>query len=75
MLKKLRETTQQPLRTEVRAGQRVPWRGLEPPRPYGHSILNAARLPVPPPGQGRHDTILQAKVSLKKPHDSEQDAA
>ena len=43
-------------------GQRVPWRGLEPPRPYGHSILNAARLPVPPPGQGRRDTLLRLKV-------------
>jgi hypothetical protein len=23
-------------------------RGLEPPRPYGHTDLNRARLPIPP---------------------------
>jgi hypothetical protein len=28
-------------------------RGLEPPRPYGHGDLNAARLPVPPQPRGR----------------------
>lgn len=26
----------------------MPKGGLEPPRPYGHCALNAARLPVPP---------------------------
>jgi site-specific DNA recombinase len=28
--------------------QMVRMRGLEPPRPYGHGDLNAARLPIPP---------------------------
>ena len=27
-------------------------RGLEPPRPYGHTDLNRARLPVPPHPRG-----------------------
>ena len=31
-------------------------RGLEPPRPYGHTDLNRARLPIPPHPRGR--TIL-----------------
>ena len=34
-----------------RRATRVPKRGLEPPRPYGHYALNVARLPVPPLGQ------------------------
>ena len=29
----------------------VPETGIEPARPYGHYILNVARLPIPPPGQ------------------------
>ena len=61
MLKAM-EMTKLPQQTEAHMDQRVPWRGLEPPRPYGHSILNAARLPVPPPGQGQRDTILWLKV-------------
>ncbi len=28
-------------------------RGLEPPRPYGHTDLNRARLPIPPHPRGR----------------------
>jgi hypothetical protein len=32
--------------------QMVPGRRLELPRPYGHTDLNRARLPIPPPGQG-----------------------
>ncbi len=33
-------------------------RGLEPPRPYGHGDLNAARLPIPPhPRVGQGDDI------------------
>jgi hypothetical protein len=33
-------------------------RGLEPPRPYGHGDLNAARLPIPPhPRVGAGDDI------------------
>ncbi len=28
----------------------VPRRGLEPPRPCGHSDLNAACIPISPPG-------------------------
>ncbi len=31
----------------------VPRKGLEPPRPCGHWYLKPARLPIPPPGQGR----------------------
>ena len=34
----------------------VRMRGLEPPRPYGHTDLNRARLPIPPHPRGR--TIL-----------------
>jgi hypothetical protein len=29
-------------KTQMREG------GLEPPRPFGHQILNLARLPIPP---------------------------
>ncbi len=35
---------------------RMRMRGLEPPRPYGHTDLNRARLPIPPHPRGR--TIL-----------------
>jgi site-specific DNA recombinase len=36
----------------------VRMRGLEPPRPYGHGDLNAARLPIPPhPRVGGGDDI------------------
>jgi hypothetical protein len=35
-----------------RSGGWVPTEGLEPPRPCGHTVLNRARLPVPP---GRHE--------------------
>ena len=37
-------------------GSRMRMRGLEPPRPYGHTDLNRARLPIPPHPRGR--TIL-----------------
>ena len=43
------------VRTEVLTAQkktRVPKGGFEPPHPYGHCALNAARLPVPPLRQG-----------------------
>jgi hypothetical protein len=30
-------------------------RGLEPPRPFGHTDLNRARLPIPPHPRGRGD--------------------
>ena len=30
-------------------------RGLEPPRPYGHTDLNRARLPIPPHPRARDD--------------------
>lgn len=29
----------------------VPWIGVEPTRPLGHTPLKRARLPIPPPGQ------------------------
>src|SRR5882762_10247965 len=32
---------------------RVRMRGLEPPRPYGHTDLNRARLPIPPHPRAR----------------------
>ncbi len=35
-----------------RSGGWVPTEGVEPPRPCGHTVLNRARLPVPP---GRHE--------------------
>ena len=35
---------------------RMRMRGLEPPRPYGHTDLNRARLPIPPHPRGQ--TIL-----------------
>src|SRR6478736_580553 len=31
---------------------RMRMRGLEPPRPYGHTDLNRARLPIPPHPRG-----------------------
>ncbi len=31
-------------------------RGLEPPRPYGHTDLNRARLPIPPHPRGSNDS-------------------
>ena len=37
-------------------GRSMRMRGLEPPRPYGHTDLNRARLPIPPHPRGR--TIL-----------------
>ena len=41
----------------------VRMRGLEPPRPYGHGDLNAARLPIPPhPRVGRRDDIARREV-------------
>jgi hypothetical protein len=36
----------------------VRMRGLEPPRPYGHGDLNAARLPIPP-----HPRVGDATIS------------
>lgn len=44
----------------------VPKRGLEPLRPFGHCDLNAARLPIPPPGQVElHDVAhYTAKLNL-----------
>lgn len=49
--------TAQPYRPRWRFGPLpiwglVPTEGLEPPRPCGHTVLNRARLPVPP---GRHE--------------------
>ena len=38
---------------------RVRERGLEPPRPFGHWILNPARLPIPPLSLRRCDTSLR----------------
>ena len=29
----------------------MPWNGVEPSRPLGHTPLKRARLPIPPPGQ------------------------
>ena len=40
-------------RNEARAGRAMRMRGLEPPRPYGHTDLNRARLPIPPHPRGR----------------------
>src|SRR3990170_6388094 len=34
-------------------GSSMRMRGLEPPRPYGHTDLNRARLPIPPHPRGR----------------------
>ena len=44
------------LRPAGAAGAEMRMRGLEPPRPYGHTDLNRARLPIPPHPRGR--TIL-----------------
>ena len=33
---------------EEQSPRNMRMRGLEPPRPYGHGDLNAARLPIPP---------------------------
>lgn len=42
----------------------VRMRGLEPPRPYGHGDLNAARLPIPP-----HPRVGDATISHKGIHE------
>ena len=36
----------------------VPGVGLEPTRPHGQRILSPLRLPIPPPGHSRLDSIL-----------------
>ena len=33
----------------------VPRTGIEPARPFGHRPLKTARLPISPPGPGRHE--------------------
>ena len=38
-------------------------RGLEPPRPYGHTDLNRARLPIPPHPRGSNDSSSGASHS------------
>ena len=38
-------------------------RGLEPPRPYGHTDLNRARLPIPPHPRGQTDSSLGSSHS------------
>ena len=42
--------------------------GLEPARPFGHRTLNAARLPIPPPGDSTgggtrtHNSLIKSQV-------------
>ena len=46
-----------PVRAPVTSsGELMRMRGLDPPRPFGHTDLNRARLPIPPHPRGR--TIL-----------------
>src|ERR1035441_2697097 len=50
-------------------GERVPGKGIEPLRPYEHSALNAACLPVPPPRRATAVTdpsrrLLQPRCQL-----------
>jgi hypothetical protein len=42
----------------------MPGVGLEPTRPQGHSILSAARLPIPPPGQGARGNLNQPGLEV-----------
>lgn len=44
----------------------VPRRGLEPPSPYGHLVLNQARLPIPPPRQELLSILSRPALGLKK---------
>ena len=43
--------------------------GFEPSHPYGHKILNLARLPVPPPAL--RDIITQNDNNVKKKIDAD----
>ena len=43
---------------------RMRMRGLEPPRPYGHTDLNRARLPIPPHPRGR-PILASGRLSLR----------
>src|SRR5690606_25578605 len=36
--------------------------GVEPPRPFGHTDLNRARLPIPPLARGAHPAGLPAPL-------------
>ena len=45
--------------------RRVRMRGLEPPRPYGHTDLNRARLPIPPHPRGAVADSRLRVVSLR----------
>ncbi len=40
-------------------------RGLEPPRPYGHTDLNRARLPIPPHPRGRGILAADRRVGTR----------
>jgi len=52
-LRVVREETRETLRNPKRhKRKRVPGKGIEPLRPYEHSALNAACLPVPPSRRG-----------------------
>jgi hypothetical protein len=45
----------------------VRMRGLEPPRPYGHGDLNAARLPIPPHPHTAEATISHRGRAQERP--------
>src|ERR1700690_1818920 len=53
---------------------RVRMRGLEPPRPYGHTDLNRARLPIPPhprgatvyPGASARITVVETSAASSR---------
>ena len=56
----------------------VPGRGLEPPQPFGHQILNLARLPIPPSGQTgfapAHRSVLEIAETLSSDNRSRTEA-
>ena len=43
----------------------VPWNGVEPSRPLGHTPLKRARLPIPPPGLFDIELVKIAVFSSK----------
>ena len=40
--------------------------GLEPPRPFGHRILNPARLPIPPLSRGRAARVRNVRAARRR---------
>ena len=42
----------------------MPWTGIEPARPLGHTPLKRARLPIPPPGHNLNKQISDQRSAI-----------